>query len=230
MMMRAMGMQRYNLSGREVLGMDKITNAGSKGVMDEALAAARQRPFAATFEKYNSEYASGTISGSQFPYHLVSGLPGYAERNTPSLNATDVAKEIARHLAEYAKHAGVTLPYFQRHIGMYLWAQASRGMMDWEQILSVIRAAKKKDHSQPIAHYFGYLTITGTKGVAKNKKLIKMIRYITQEGACAGCQREFRFVELTLDRILPGAANGAYDLANVQLMCQPCNGRKGDRY
>ena len=81
-----------------------------------------------------------------------------------------------------------------------------------------------------MAHYFAYQVIMDPRGTAKNKKLIKMIRYITQEGKCAGCQTEFRFGDLTLDRILPGAANGAYNLNNVQLMCQPCNGRKGALY
>ena len=57
---------------------------------------------------------------------------------------------------------------------------------------------------------------------------MKLVRYVTQEGECSGCLKEFRFDQLTLDRIMPGKVNGTYELSNVQLMCQPCNNRKGD--
>lgn len=201
-----------------------------KDRVHEALVSIRERAFVATSERYMSEYKCGKVSGSNFPYHIVKDQPGYAERNTPSLNATDVAKEIARYLLEFVEGRDVTFPYTQRQIAIYLWMQASRGLLEWEQVLSVVRAARKRERSQSIAHYFGYHVITDTKGAAKHKKLIKMVRYITQEGECVGCQVEFPFEDLTLDRIVPGAAYGAYDLHNVQLMCQPCNGRKGSNY
>ena len=70
----------------------------------------------------------------------------------------------------------------------------------------------------------------GLEGSAKYKKLIKLIRYITQEGECAGCQTEFQFSDLTLDRIKPAALDGEYKLPNVQLMCERCNNEKGASY
>ena len=105
--------------------------------------------------------------------------------------------------------------------------QTSRGMLAWDEILRAVRATKKRDRHKPIAHYFGYCPIIGKKGSAKDKRLIKLVRYVTQEGQCAGCRTEFRFDDLTLDRILPGKAKGTYELPNVQLMCQPCNNSKG---
>jgi len=104
-------------------------------------------------------------------------------------------------------------------------------MLAWGEILKVVRATRKRDRQSPVAHYFGYsLRIVAVKGTARDKKLIKLIRYITQEGECAGCRTEFQFDDLTLDRVTPGNANGLYDLRNVQLMCQPCNCVKGASY
>ena len=189
-----------------------------------------ERPFAATAERYNIEHASGKVKGSNFPHHEVRGLPGYSERDRPGLTAADVTNELARYLAEYAKQKGSPLPYQQRGMSHYLWLQASRRMLAWEEILSVVQATKKRERCQPIAHYFGYCQILGKKGTTRVKKRIKLVRYIAQEGECAGCGDEFQFSDLTLDRIKPGKAKGEYELSNVQLMCQPCNDSKGASY
>ncbi len=188
------------------------------------------RPFAKTWERSNAERANGAVKGSNFLYQMVRSLPGYAERDKPGLAAVDVTNELARHLKKYAEQNGCPLPYGQRNISQYLWMQASRLMLAWDEILSVVRAAQKKDRDKPIAHYFGYRTVIETKGTARDKKLIKLIRYVEQEDECTGCGAEFRFDDLTLDRILPGKASGVYELPNVQLMCEPCNNRKGDKY
>ena len=187
----------------------------------------QQRPFITTAEKNNTEPASGKVTGSNFPYREVQSLPGYAERRTPSLSGSDVTKELVRYLAEHAEIKDCPLPYPQRDIARYLWLQASRSMLAWDEILRVVGAKKKKDRHKPIAHYFGYHPIIEENSGVRQKRLLKMIRYVTQEGKCAGCRTEFRFDDLTLDRILPGKAKGTYELPNVQLMCQPCNNSKG---
>ena len=89
-----------------------------------------ERPFATTAEKYTAEYASGKVTGSNFPYREVHSLTGYTKRNTPGLAAVDVTNELTRHLAEYAERNGCPLPYRQREMSQYLWIQASRGMLD----------------------------------------------------------------------------------------------------
>ena len=172
------------------------------------------------------------MTGSNFPYHEVHSLPGYTDRNKPGLAGVDVTNELARHLMEYAERNGLRLPYQQREISHYLWIQASRGMLAWGEILKVVRATRKRDSNRPIAYdYFGYKEkIVEVKGTARDKKLIKLTRYVTQEGECAGCWTEFQFDDLTLDRKMPGKANGIYNLLNVQLMCQPCNSVKGASY
>ncbi len=191
------------------------------------MTATSERPFAATIEKYNAEYASSKVTGSNFPYHKIQRLSGYSERHTPGLAAIDLTNQLAKHLVEYAENEGCPLPYQRRDISQYVWLQASRGMLDWDEVISIVRANRKRDGHHQISHYFGYCEVVEPKGTAKYKKLIKLIRYITQEGECAGCQKELQFSDLTRDRIRPGALDGEYKLLNVQLMCKHCNNEKG---
>ncbi len=41
------------------------------------------------------------------------------------------------------------------------------------------------------------------------------------------CEEEFPFEDLTLDHVVPVSAGGPGSLANLQLLCLPCNRRKG---
>ena len=191
-------------------------------------ASSDDKSFAVTREKCNIEMAEGKVKGTNFPYDKVRNLPGYPGRDKPGLAAVDVTNELARYLMEYSERKGAPLPYGRRDISHYLWMQASRRMVAWDDILNVVRAARKTDRVKPISHYFGYRYMVEQKGTARDKKLIKFVRYVLQEGECAGCGDEFGFHELTLDRIKPGKAAGKYELPNVQLMCQPCNNRKAD--
>ena len=193
-------------------------------------ASTTEQPFSLTAAKYNGDFDSGKIASSNFPYHKVQDQPGYSQRETPGLAAVDVTNELARHLIEYAERVGCPLLFQQRDISHYLWWQANRGMLAWEDILRVVRATRKRDRLQPIADYFGYYAMMEAKGAGKEKRLTKLVRYITQEGACSGCHVEYQFADLTLDRIKPGNAGGTYNLLNVQLMCQPCNNGKGSSY
>ena len=74
-------------------------------VTTDLLTEAAERPFATTAEKYNAEYASGKVTGSNFPYHEVHSLQGYIKRNKPGLAAVGLTNELARHLVEYALRA-----------------------------------------------------------------------------------------------------------------------------
>lgn len=183
--------------------------------------------FAAVAEKYNSESANGKLSGSRFPYEQIQNLSGYKERLKPSLSKSDVTRELARYLEEYAEKNDKPLGYSTREIQGYLFMQAERDMLPWERILTVVRAGQKQDLEKPIAHYFGYGAFIETKGQARDRTLIKLVQYVNQAGECTGCKREFRLDELTLDHINPRSANGKLELTNVQLMCQPCNNEKG---
>ena len=185
------------------------------------------RPFATTANKYNEESKSGKLTSTNFPYDEIQSLPGYKGRLTPGLSRSDVARELSRYLAEYAEKNGRPLRHSQRDITGYLFIQAERGMLKWGRILAVVRAARKQDQEKPIAHYFGYPEFIGTKGQARERILIKLVQYVNQEGQCSKCRKEFPFDDLTLDHVIPRSANGALELLNVQLMCQPCNGRKG---
>ncbi len=187
------------------------------------------RLFAAAAEKYNEESASGKLTGSRFPYEQVQNLPGYKERLTPSLSKSDVTRELARYLAEYAEMNGKPLRYSQRDIQGYLFIQAERDMLPWERILTTVRACQVQDRDKPISHYFGYGAIIETKGQARDRTLIKLVQYVDQTGECTGCKKEFRLDELTLDHINPRSANGKLELTNVQLMCKPCNNEKGSK-
>ena len=210
---------------------------GCQGLRDMSMTATRntqtpsaEQPFATTAEKYDTESASGKVTGSNFPYREVQRLPGYSERRKPGLAAVDVTNQLASQLADYSDREGCPLRYQKRDVSKYLWMQASRGMVTWNEVLNVVRSNWKRDHHKQISHYFGYYEVVGPKGRARRKKLFKLIRYITQEGTCAGCQTEFQFSDLTLDRVKPGKLGGAYALPNVQLMCGCCNNVKGASY
>ena len=98
-----------------------------------------RRPFAATSEKCYLEHASGKVTVSNFPYHVIQSLPGYTKRERPGLTASDVTKDAARYLAEYADREGCPMPYQERDIGYYLWMQAGRRNLEWATILKVVR-------------------------------------------------------------------------------------------
>ena len=132
-----------------------------------------KRPFATTADGYNDEQASGNVKGSNFPHHEVRSLPGYSERDRPCLTAADVTNELACCLAEYAKQKGSPLPYQQRDMSHYLWLQASRRMLAWEEILSVVRVARKTGSRQPVAHYFGYWRHTGKGRDQKEERTLE---------------------------------------------------------
>ena len=188
------------------------------------------RLFAAVAEKHNAESASGKLTVSRFPNEQIQNLPGYKERLTPRLSKSDVSRELARYIAEYAEKNGKPLRYSQCEIQCYLFIQAERDMLPWERILTVVRAGRKQDLEKPIAHYFGYRPFIETRGKAGKKTLIMLVCYIGQEGICTGCMKEFHFDEFTLDHIKPRSANGALELTNAQLMCQPCNNEKGSKH
>ena len=189
-----------------------------------------EQPFASTVTKYNMEHARGEVTVSNFPYHEIQSLPGYTARDRPGLTASDVTRELARYLADYADNNDCPMPYQERDVASYLWMQASREMLEWTQVLEVVRANRKRDRRKKVSHYFGHREVIEKKGRANNRALIKLVRYIMQEGICAGCQVEFRYDELTRDRTKPGAAGGEYELSNVTLMCNDCNQAKGPHY
>ena len=188
-------------------------------------------PFLVTAGKYNAEHASGKLPRSKFPYDEIQSLPGYSERCTPGITKSDITRELAGHLMDYAESKGDPLQYGQRDIGHYLWWQAERDMLDWTEVFKVVWANRKRNRYKESSRYFGYTEVLGPDGKADYRRLFRLIRYITQEGICAGCDREFSFNLLTLDRIKPRAWGGKYELSNVQVMCAHCNNAvKRDNY
>ena len=164
-----------------------------------------RRPFAATSEKYNMEHASGKVTVSNFPYHVIQSLPGYTKRARPGLTASDVAKDAARYLAEYSDTEGCPMPYKGRDVGFYLWMQAGRKKLEWDTIVKLVSANRKRDPEKNSARYFGHReVIEEEKGRAEKRDLNRLVRYVVQEGVCSGCQVEFQYDELTLDRTRPG--------------------------
>ena len=58
-------------------------------------------------------------------------------------------------------------------------------------------------------------------------KTHKHTLYGHQEGRCAGCQIHFPFVNFTIDHIVPQSKGGTDHPANLQLLCNACNSKKG---
>lgn len=50
-----------------------------------------------------------------------------------------------------------------------------------------------------------------------------------QAGECAGCREPLPMRVLEVDHIVPRSNGGGDDLANLQLLCRPCNATKGNR-
>ena len=187
-------------------------------------------PFAITKARYNAARAAGKKLVSNFPYHELQSMLGYRERNTPSLSATDVAREIAHHLITYAARHDCPIPHTARDVSQYLYLQTSLGSIEWEDILRVVRATKKRDREQRISHHFGYREFIGPKGRARKSDLIRLVCYIKQQGICSRCQKEFPYKRLTWDHTKPRARGGSDHPSNATVMCKPCNGAKGDHY
>ncbi len=186
--------------------------------------------FEAVAKKYNAKSANGQLTGSKFPYDHIQSLAGYKQRTTPGLSKSDVTRELARYLKEFAERNDKQLGYSQRDITGYLFIQAERGMLPWGRIFATVRACQVQDRDKPISHYFGYEAFIQTKGQAKKKILIKLVQYVNQEGQCFECRKEFPFDDITLDHDIPLSAKGPTELTNMQLMCKPCNNEKGSKY
>ena len=60
---------------------------------------------------------------------------------------------------------------------------------------------------------------------AKRKKEL----YNEQNGRCVVHGGPVPIGKMQVDRIIPGAHGGRYEPGNVQLLCGPCNQRKGAR-
>jgi 5-methylcytosine-specific restriction enzyme A len=61
----------------------------------------------------------------------------------------------------------------------------------------------------------------------QNNRKCKIL-YRRQKGICPGCGQWFPIGELTRDHIVPQCRGGGSELPNLQLLCGPCNHRKGD--
>ena len=55
----------------------------------------------------------------------------------------------------------------------------------------------------------------------------KLAKYFAQGGRCARCGQPFPFEEMEGDHIEPWSEDGDTDMDNLQMLCRPCNRRKG---
>lgn len=63
----------------------------------------------------------------------------------------------------------------------------------------------------------------------KPSRDIKHRLYGQQEGRCNGCKVHFPFRNMTLDHIIPKSKGGSDTDDNLQLLCNACNSKKGNR-
>ena len=59
-------------------------------------------------------------------------------------------------------------------------------------------------------------------------KLVKQGLYRNQNGKCMYCGRKLALADMHVDHRTPVAANGSDNDKNLQMLCSPCNTRKGD--
>lgn len=70
---------------------------------------------------------------------------------------------------------------------------------------------------------------TDNADLSVNPKEYKHTLYGKQGGVCMGCKVEFPFRNMTLDHIRPQSQGGVDTEDNLQLLCNACNSKKGNR-
>jgi 5-methylcytosine-specific restriction endonuclease McrA len=61
-------------------------------------------------------------------------------------------------------------------------------------------------------------------------KEMRMRKYSEQAGICPHCKKHFEFNEMHGDHIVPYSKGGTTTFDNLQMLCAPCNLKKGNRY
>ena len=65
--------------------------------------------------------------------------------------------------------------------------------------------------------------------IREQKAIEKHRLYREQRGYCAGCAKSFELRNLELDHIVPRSKGGTDHSENLQLLCNDCNRKKGNR-
>ena len=60
-------------------------------------------------------------------------------------------------------------------------------------------------------------------------KAEKIKQYEKQRGTCNKCNKKFEFSEMEADHIIPWSKGGKTELNNLQILCMPCNRKKGGK-
>ena len=63
-------------------------------------------------------------------------------------------------------------------------------------------------------------------GSNKNRRDVLITRYGNR---CIACEASGDHVMLTIDHVVPKSKGGRNTIDNLQLLCRPCNGAKGDK-
>lgn len=61
-------------------------------------------------------------------------------------------------------------------------------------------------------------------------KAMRQKKYNQQGGKCSHCGGQFEFWQMQGDHIVPYSKGGATTYDNLQMLCTPCNQKKGNRY
>jgi len=69
-----------------------------------------------------------------------------------------------------------------------------------------------------------------TQGPRNFSKKMKERKYGQQGGRCTHCGARCPYSEMEGDHIMPYSKGGKTDYDNLQMLCRPCNRRKGNRY
>ncbi len=95
---------------------------------------------------------------------------------------------------------------------------------DYPYERTAFKPPERKDGSNTEFLFEEHLTIS-----ASEKARLKDELFGNQRGKCLGCGKNYEYVSFQMDHIIPKALNGNNLKSNFQLLCGPCNQKKGDR-
>ena len=186
------------------------------------------------------EYHSRKIRGKATPLAInsagwpkISALPGYRQRAVPSYSKSSLAWDLSHLLAEYGQDNSIEVNVGD--LRLFLFTAGNDRRLEWEQLRrDCDEMSRHREHrGGDISHYFARSHVLQSaerhsRYRLNSKKINKYLLYYLQDSKCLRCKRRLPFCQISIDHKHPKSRGGDDKFSNLQLMCKPCNVKKGD--